>query len=459
MSEPLKQITLEQWDSRYTALRSGGMREPSYGGPLARHYRDGDCVLARLKFDPSPASLRLWNFLLSEETRLQEARNRGEKIVGAMKDLGTVPVMVFSLDGVRAFYPDGAFWIPCIMELNAGLLAVADSLGVDESFCPVRAMLGAFVKKDRFPIPDLLTCSVGATCDDFSAIAQRLEDLGHSILWWEIPHRRHPDPGEESIHLPGGFSAPAGLVAYVRGELARIRRALESLTGEKLNDARLREGIREANRVRRCLAELRRLAFTSGRCPLPALEMLVAEMLAIHFCSDRSECLEVLRELLGEVRRRIAVGEGFFSQDAVRVFWVNPVADIQVMNLLEESGGRVCGTEYLFSHALDEIPEDLPPLEALARIALADPMAGSARDRARRICLDARSFGSEAVIVSRIPGASHCALEGAVIARAVRDELNLPVLEIEVPPESHSFRPGLSTRIQGLIETASGRRK
>ena len=69
----------------------------------------------------------------------------GKKLVGTMKDLGTVPVMAYSFSNLVAFYPDGAWWIPCVMELNAGLLQIADSLGIDESFCPVRAMLGAFV--------------------------------------------------------------------------------------------------------------------------------------------------------------------------------------------------------------------------------------------------------------------------------------------------------------------------
>jgi hypothetical protein len=28
---------------------------------------------------------------------------------------------------------------------------------------------------------------------------------------------------------------------------------------------------------------------------------------------------------------------------------------------LEEWGGRICGSDYMFGHALDLIPEDLPP--------------------------------------------------------------------------------------------------
>ena len=456
-AQPCK-ITLDQWDRRYLELRGAGLCEPGYGGPLRRHVEDGDLRLLKLRFDNSAAALRLWNFLLTEEDRLHQARAAGKLIVGAMKDLGTVPVMAYSLPGVVAFYPDGAWWIPCVMSLSAALLAVADSLGVDESFCPVRAMLGAFLTARHFPIPDLLICSVGATCDDFSAIAQRLNGLGYPILWWEIPARRRCDPDEAAVRLPGTFEAPESQVALVRSELQRVKEALQSLAGQELTNEMLAAGIRKANQVRRVLGELRRLAYTAEVCPMPALEMLIAEMLAIHFCSDRDESVEVLTALLEEVRARVKAGAGPGSPGAVRVFWVNPVADLRAMNLLEDCGGRICGTEYLFCHALDEIPEDLPPMEALARTALADPMVGPAADRAGRICDDIRRFGAEAVVISRIPGASHCATEGEIIRDVIESKLAMPTVELEVPPICDAVMPTLRTRLEALLETARRRR-
>jgi hypothetical protein len=459
MSRIAQQITLEEWDSRYAQLRAAGMCDYGYGGPLRRHVEDGDLRLLKLRYDNSPASLRLWNFLLSEEERLHQARAGGKKIVGVMKDLGTVPVMAYSLPEVVAFYPDGVFWIPCVMELNDRLFQVADSLGMNESFCPVRAILGAFVTGTYFPLPDLLTCSVGATCDDFSAIAQRVNSLGYPILWWEIPSRRRPDPDEVAVRLPGGFLAPEIQVTFVKYELERIKAALQNLAGIHLDDRALSAGIRAANKVRRLLSKLRRLVFTVEICPLPALEMMIAEMFAIHFCSDRDEVIKVLEELVAEVQNRIELGTGVLPKEATRIFWVNPVADLRVMNLLEECGGRVCGTEYLFSHALDEIPEDLPPMEALARMALADPMVGTATDRGARICSDIRTFGAEALVISRIPGASHCATEGRIIGEIVRSQLGIPVLEIEVPPVSDSMQQNHRTRLEALIEATRGRRK
>jgi benzoyl-CoA reductase/2-hydroxyglutaryl-CoA dehydratase subunit BcrC/BadD/HgdB len=458
MNDAPRQITLDEWDERYDQLRAAGLSEPSYGGPLRRHLADGDMRLAHLLYDNSPAALRLWNFLLTEEQRLRAAQAGGAKIVGAMKDLGTVPVMAYSLENVVAFYPDGAWWIPCMMELSAGLLDIADSLGFDESFCPVRAMLGAFVTGEHFPRPDLLTCSVGAACDDLSAIAQRIEAMGETIVWWEAPHRRRPDPGEESVELPGGFVAPQSQVDFVRGQLQIVADSLADLTGQRLDSQMLAAGIAEANRVRAVLGELRTLAYTSDPCPLGALEMLIAEMLAIHFCSDRPESVLVLEGLLAEVRRRVEAGVGVADRDAAKIFWINPVADLRVMNLLEECGGRICGTEYLFSHAIDEIPTDIEPMEALAQMALADPMVGPSSDRAEAICRQISESGSQAAVISRISGASHCAMEGAVIAGRIRSELGLPVLEIEIPPLSDSMRPTLKTRIEALVEIVTHQR-
>ena len=460
MSTAPRKLTLDEWDARYAELRRAGLREPSYGGPLRRHVlQDRDLRLRHLRFDSSAASLRLWNFLLTENERLAHARAQGNKIVGAMKDLGTVPVMAYSLPGVRAFYPDGAWWTPCLMECSDGLLQQAETFGIDASFCPVRAMLAAFQNGEHFPRPDLLICSTGAVCDDFSAIAQRLEKMGFPILWWEMPRRRAPEPRETACALPGNLNAPQIQVECVREELARLGKVLGDLAGQALDSDALAEGIRQANRVRRLLAALRQAVYGAPGVPLPALEMLIVEMLAIHFCSDREETIRVLTALLAEVQERLRRGQSLLSEDAVRVFWVNPVADLRAMNQLEDWGGRIAGSDYMFTHALDLIPEDLPPLEALARTALADPMVGSTLDRARRIVADCRACRAEAVVVSRIPGASHCAHEGTIIRQFVREQLGLPSIELEIPPICDALLPTLSSRVQGLLETARANRQ
>ena len=123
------------------------------------------------------------------------------------------------------------------------------------------------------------------------------------------------------------------------------------------------------------------------------------------------------------------------------------------MNLLEDCGGRICGSDFMFTHALDLIPENLPPLEALARTALADPMVGPTTDRAARIVRECRANRAEAVVVSRIPGASHCAREGEIIREIVRQEIGIPAIELEIPPVCDAMLPTLGSRLQALVET------
>ena len=75
-----RKLTLEEWDDRYAQLRRAGLREPAYGGPLRRHVSTaGDLRLRHLRFDNSAAALRLWNFLLTENERLRQARAQGER--------------------------------------------------------------------------------------------------------------------------------------------------------------------------------------------------------------------------------------------------------------------------------------------------------------------------------------------------------------------------------------------
>ena len=306
-------------DRRYAELHAGGLQEPSYGGPAAAHVTDGcDKRLGCLAFDPSPAALRLWNFLLTEEDRLRQARQRGQLLVGTMKDLGTVPVMGLRVAPLVAFYPDGAWWIPCVMELSDGLFRIADGLGIDESFCPVRAMLGAFITEAHFPKPDLLTCSVGATCDDFSAIAQRLEAMGHPTLWWEMPHRRAPDPGEPAIALPGGFLAPASQVALVKPNWracdSRSRACRNPYHGRRLAPGHPRRQPGAGLALPAAATGVRRRSLPPAR---PGTSH--REMLAIHFCSDREETIAVLKDLLEVIQERVRQRGGPIQQGAARI--------------------------------------------------------------------------------------------------------------------------------------------
>lgn len=415
---------------------------------------DGNLRLADLRFDPAPACIALWDLVLSEERRLRAHRAGGGLIVAAMKDLGTVPVLVRAVPGAVAFYPDGAWWLPCLQRQSGGQLAAADRLGIGESFCPVRALLGCYALDSDFPRPDLDICAVGATCDDFSAVAQRLAGLGRDILWWELPSFRAPDPDEAAVPLPDGEQAPLALAQAVERELQRLREALGRAAGRAIDDAGLARAAAEAEAVRAQVRTIRRLVFSAPAAPLPAVELLLTEILALHFCSDLPRCREVLAGVERLVRARVAAGEGVLPRGAVPVLWLNPVADLRVLQWLEELGGRVAATDFMTAQAMAPLSPELPPLTALARAALCDRMLGSDRRRARLAVAEAGAVA--AAVAARIPGASHGCGEAVALGAELRAR-GLPVASIEVPPLADSAAGQIRGRLEALLETARSR--
>lgn len=470
MTDPKpSQITHSQWDEAfrflpetvkhsYQYLKGTNQQTDYLNDSRCFEEFEGDTRLRSLKFDNSLASLRLWSFLLSEEGRLHKSRAAGKKIIGTMKDLGTAPILAYACDNAVAFYPDGAWWIPCVMEMSEGLLRVADSLGFGDEMCPARAALAAFFKGGHFPMPDLLVGAVGCCCDDFSSIQQRVSDLGLPIVWWELPYRREASDNELFDLTQTGLKVPSRLVDFVTGQLQKVKAAIEKTVGQTITDEKLSKAIRKANQLRSLLAKIRDLSYGTIPVPFPSLETQICEMIALHFCSEMDESISVLEHVALTIEDRVRNSQGVLPQDSCRCVWVNPVADLRAMNMFESLGGSIAGTEYLFRHALVQIPTDIDPVRALALTALCDPMIGSSQYRARIIVEDAIKYNAEGVVISNIPGASHCATEGTIIRDYIQTKTGLPVLEITVPPLIDSESSQLSTRFEAFFETIRNRR-
>lgn len=421
----------------------------------------GDLLLRRLKFDSSLEALRLWAFLFSEKDRLFLAKEKGWKIVAAMKDLGQVPVLTYGFPETLTFYADELWWAPCFSE-ETHLLDEAAKLGAGEELCFVRAALGAMVTLDYFPPPDLCIAGVGACCDDFSAIMQLIEGLGYPVHWWEMA--AHEDCGE-AVSSDGWnpWNTPERkerAIRFVGNQLAGVVEAMEELTGSSRDEELLKDSLRNFNMIRGQVRELRELVYGAKRPPLPGLEMFLAEFIAIHACSEPQESVNVLEGLLHLVRDRLDRNESpLGTEEPLRVFWVTPPTDASLITLLEDLGGCIAGTEYLISHAFMPLSESKHPVNAVAENCLDDCMTGSQRFRAERIVREAAETGAEGIIISGISGASHCPWEERAVKRAVEAKMKIPVLSFDVPfsPGRHSEQ--VVSRMEGFMELLRSRRK
>lgn len=462
---PARRITFDEWGRLFLQvpdelldyyhyyrkdqeIRGGLARWSAYMYPPQQFAVYGCRHLKRLKYDNSLAALRMWGFVQNETERLFRARQLGRKVVACLGDLGAVPVIVNSFPGITAFYPDCLWWTPFVMESKV-LFEAAAELGIGEATCYSRAALGAFAKHAYFPDPDLCIASSGASCDDYAAVEQLAATFARDILWAEEPVRKDRLSDESDKSDPG-------TVAFLVQEYRRIVERLEQLTGHRLTEDDLRSGIAKANRVRRLTARLRDLAYSHGL--LPALEMMIIEFGCLHHYSDIDEWAEVLAHLAETAERRQESGETVTAADALRIVWVTPPADPLFLCHFEDAGCRIVGTEYVIAQALALIDETKPSLDAIAESFMAASLIGSTRQRAESVIVQARERKADGVVISGIFGGSHCAMETRLIARYVREALDLPVLEFDVPDPAPEINQQLRTRIEAFLELLAARR-
>ena len=171
---------------------------------------EGDLRLRQLRFDNSAAALRLWNFLLTENERLHAARAKGEKIVGTMKDLGTVPVMAYRAAGLAGVLP-GRRLVDALPDgVQRRAAGAGGRAGHRRLLLSGAGDAGRVRRTAALSAPDLLICSVGAVCDDFSAIAQRLEQPGlPRSSGGKCPAAGRRSPAKPACVLPGGSERAA----------------------------------------------------------------------------------------------------------------------------------------------------------------------------------------------------------------------------------------------------------
>ena len=467
----LELLTCQQADEAIAALdpeyrkqcvcRFGQGQSIEYLQPLSSYADAGDHLLSRLRFDPSPAGLRLWAFVFSETKRLFAARQAGQKIFAVMKDLGTMPVLTYALPQTTTFYADEFWWSPCLTE-DTRLLDAAEALGCHDQCCYVRAALGAYELHSHFPEPDLSIAAVGSCCDDFSAIMQLIAARGHKTVFWDLPLRKDPAAHirhqEFSRNSAGQSWYQHSALDFLVQQFRRVKLSVEQVAEQPITDEMLLRSISFANRVRELVREIRDLAYGTVPTPLAGLETMLCEFLAIHYCSDPLQCLAVLEDLLEEVRRRVKLNQGVLPHQAFRTVWAMPCTDPSILQLWEQLGGCVAGTEYLISHSRYGIRTDCAPLSALAEAALNDPCIGSTAFRAQRVLEQLRKYKAEAVIIPSIFGASHCSYEIREIASAVQSECGLPVLSFEVPFSTKEVSKQVANRLGAFAELLQQRR-
>jgi hypothetical protein len=451
-------ISLEEWSARFEQLSEKNIRRylyyhnhrwGNYLQPPATFMIYGARELKRLQYDNSLAALRMWGFVFNESERLFRARQTGKKVIATMGDLGTVPIIVMAFPQCIPFYPECIWWTPFFNESTV-LLDTASKLGAPEAACYSRAALAAFFKRAYFPKPDMIFASTGATCDDFASTIQSIEDLGHEIVWIEVPFRRSPSHagGKEAwVEIKDGYTYPKRFEDYLINEYHRVWDTMVSLTGTS-SEATLSESIRKTNRLRALVMDILCISNDARIAPLPALELMTVEFGNLHGYADIDEWISILEMILNTIKERVKRRVGILSEDAVPIAWINPSADPYLLNFVEDCGLRVVATEYVIKQSLVMIDETIEPFRALARSFLHASLIGTSRQRIRAINEAVQEEKIKGILITNMIGGSHCAMETKLIERMID---TIPVLSVDVPPPS-GMTEQIKTRIAAFAE-------
>jgi benzoyl-CoA reductase/2-hydroxyglutaryl-CoA dehydratase subunit BcrC/BadD/HgdB len=433
--------------------------------PPSTHVVSGNRLLRKLKFDNSLASLRLWGFVMSEGERIYRAKQAGKKVIAVMGDLGAVTPLVYSFPNTVAFYPDCLWWTPFMMESKV-LFDEAAKFGLGEDCCFVRAALGAYSKKAYFPKPDLCIGTVGATCDDMNAVMSEVEFLGYDIHYFELPHR-HDKPQDVKR-----------LKVFLSGQYEGLSAKLEHVTGHEFDLTRFEETISKVNRMRGAISDLKGMLGGAGspldscvrrndgrgsrridrRNAMGGIEMLNVEFAPLSYYGDLDECIDVIEDVRDTVKSRQTRSVGYPDQD-IRLVWVTPPADPQLMNYIEGLGGMIVGSEYLINQTTPQILENGDPFDSLAESHLSGSLMGSMGYRTQLVIDQIEKSNAEGVIISGVFGSSHCPYETTPIVDAVRKK-GIPVLAIDVvAPGKIMMQSQIFNRMEAFMESLKAARR
>ncbi|TET62574.1 MAG: 2-hydroxyacyl-CoA dehydratase [Candidatus Stahlbacteria bacterium] len=454
-----KKINLTEWSHQFRKISDQIIKKYKYYGnqdwgiylsPLATFMVYGARQLKRLKFDNSFAALRLWGFVFNESERLFRAKQVGKKVIATMGDLGTIPVIVMSFPDCIPFYPECIWWTPFFNE-SFILLDMATKLGAPEPACFSRAALAAFYKKAYFPKPDLIFASTGASCDDYSCIMQLIEGLGYNPIWIEIPFRRKSRSyfvADDYEHTKWGIDYPKRFETYLMSEYEKVWQNMVEFTDIN-NRNYLAKSIKNANRLRKLVENIKKLSYEAELAPFPGLELMVIEFGNLYGYADFDEWTDIIEMVYETISERVQKGEGVLNPDALPIAWVTPSPDPYLLNLVEDLGCRIVATEYVINQALVEIEEDIEPFQALARSFLNASLIGSTEQRVRRIIEGVEHGRILGVLITNMLGCSHCAMETRLIQQMLS---KVPVLSIDVPAP-FGITEQLKSRIAAFVET------
>ena len=274
------------------------------------------------------------------------------------------------------------------------------------------------------------------TCDQMK---KGVEAIGE---FFDVPYRMLCLPRERSR---------AASRAFMRREVDFLRRDLEELTGNSVSEAGLRDAVSRYNRARRALRAISELRKRDDP-PLTGGDYL--ELVKAFYYLPVEKAIEHVERLHGQLAAEPESGER-----PLRIMVSGGIVadgDDRLVELLEsELGTRIVVEDHCtglrpFYH---QIPEDLPPLDALADGYLDSAPCARMKPLTERLDFSerlAREYRVDAIVYVSLKFCSCYAITGKSFSDRF-ERLGIPVLELS-SDYSESDLGQLRTRVGAFLE-------
>lgn len=241
--------------------------------------------------------------------------------------------------------------------------------------------------------------------------------------------------------------------AYWRGQYAGLVARFEKDFGVSVTEAKLRDAIRLANRLRLALKEVLDLAKRKPS-PLSGMDLLDICFRA-SFMPDYEQAIALLQDIAAEIRD---AGAGTISPDAPRILLTGVPAGLgshKTIQLLETCGASVVCIDSCTCYKKVRLmmDENRDPLSELAGRYLDTPCSVMSPNPNRYAALKelAADFQVDAVVDLTWQGCQTYDVESWSVKKFVREELKLPFLQI-VTDYSEADAEQLKVRMEAFLE-------
>jgi benzoyl-CoA reductase/2-hydroxyglutaryl-CoA dehydratase subunit BcrC/BadD/HgdB len=260
--------------------------------------------------------------------------------------------------------------------------------------------------------------------------------------------------GKESFLLYAPAEISKDSIRYVEGQLRQISKKLETITGQKLDEERLKAAVRSANKARN--SRLRLLELLKRRpCPWGGNQLVGFSINGLLF--NGTDVLVRLYEAFArEAQERSKTGK--INPEKHRIYWFAwlPTYKSNLFDILRENEVSIplCET---FRVYWDEIDGD-HPFEGLALKCLKNPFVGPASRRVQGIDKIVDEYGIDGALLFATPACRH-SISAYRLLKDSMTKLGVPFLTLDMDiADPRGYSPEQTkTRLESFIELLNRR--